>query len=149
MIERATTDRLRELMPLIEEFYASSKFLNRFNPDHCEKMWINLITNNIGIIFLLIEHEKITGFLAALKYPDINSGELVGTEMAWFVKESQRGRGLLLLKEFEKWAKEEGCKKITMGFLIDLMPEKVQRVYENMGYKASETHYIKEIENVI
>ncbi len=136
-------------MPLIEEFYSSSQFLKGFNPDHCEKMWINLITNNIGVIFLLVEHESITGFLAALKYPDINSGELVATEMAWFVKESQRGRGLLLLREFEGWAKEEGCKLITMGYLKDLMPDKVERLYERMGYKAIETHYIKEIENVI
>ena len=145
MIKRATIEGLRELMPLIEEFYASSKFLKGFNADHCEKMWINFITNNVGIIFLLVEHEKITGFLAALKYPDVNNGELVAMEMAWFVKESQRGRGLLLLREFEKWAKEEGCKSIIMVYLKDLMPEKLQKVYENMNYKPMETHYIKEI----
>jgi len=145
MIERATIDRLRELMPLIEEFYASSKFLKGFNADHCEKMWINFITNNLGVIFLLMDKEEIIGFLAALKYPDINSGELIATEMAWFVKSDHRGKGLLLLKRFEEWAREEKCKGIIIVHLMDSMPEQLKRIYEKRGYKAIEINYTKEI----
>ena len=145
MIQRITVDRLRELMPLVEEFYSSSKFLKNFNADHCEKMWVKFITDEVGVIFLLEEKEEIIGFLAALKYPDINSGELWATGMAWFVKSKKRSEGLLLLKEFERWAKEEKCKRITMAHLADLMPDKMKKVYENRGYKIADINYSKEI----
>ena len=145
MIQRAIPSRLRELIPLIEEFYASSKFLRNFNADHCEEVWIKFITDGVGVIFLLEENGKIIGFLAALKYPDINSGELVATELAWFVKSTRRRKGLLLLKEFEEWAKKEKCKRVIMVHLMDSMPDKLRRVYEGRGYRAMEINYGKEI----
>ena len=146
MIRRATIEDLDDrLMPIIEEFYGSSKFLKNFNKNHCIGMWKKFIANNLGIIFLLIDKEEIVGFLAALKYPDILTGNLTATEMAWFVKESQRGKGLFLLKEFEKWAKSERCKSIIMVHLMDSMPKKLENIYQRMGYESVEIHHKKEI----
>lgn len=145
MIRRATVDRLRELMPLVEEFYSSSKFLVKFDSDHCAGMWTKFMTIGAGVIFLLEENEKIIGFLAALKWPDINSGDLWATGMAWFVKSNKRSKGILLLKEFERWAKEENCKMIIMAHLMDLMPDKMKKVYGKFGYQPTEINYGKVI----
>ena len=78
-------------------------------------------------------------------FPDPNTGEMLATEFFWFVNPESRGSGLKLLKVFEKWAKEKGCKKVIMVHLSDSMPEKIRNIYLRFGYKVAETHYIKEV----
>ena len=142
MIRKATTEDLPKLLNLAQEFYASSEFLEGFNLNIFVANWSNFINNDIGVIWILNEFD---GILGAVKYPDINSGELVATEFFWFVSPDKRGDGIKLLREFEKWAKEVGCKKIFMVYLMDSMPEEMKSVYKRYGYKPMEVHYVKEL----
>lgn len=146
MIRKAMIEDLPKMIGLAKEFYNSSKFLDRFNLNIFVINWTNFINNGIGVIWILNDFD---GCLGAIKYPDANNGELIATELFWFVSLNKRREGTKLLTEFEKWAKNEGCKRIIMGYLKDLMPDKVERFYEKMGYRAMETNYIKEIQNVI
>jgi GNAT superfamily N-acetyltransferase len=133
-----------KLMPVINEFYNSSKYLKNFNKEHCFKTWKMILENKIGFGFLLIEKENPVGIICGLKYNDINSGELTVTEAAWFVKKSCRRKGLILLKKFEEEAKRGNCKSIIMVHLLDSMPDKLQKIYKRMGYEPIEVHYKKE-----
>jgi GNAT superfamily N-acetyltransferase len=70
-------------------------------------------------------------------------------ELCWWVDEDVRhtGLGKELLQAFEDWAKEEGCKYITMISLAAPNQEhdQVGKVYEKLGYSLMERTYMKEI----
>lgn len=144
-IRKLDIDEIERLGELAEKFYASSEFLQGFSLEVFRESWTSFLSSGLGVIFVLEADGKLMGAIGGLKYPDPNSGEWTATEFFWFVDEACRGKGLLLLKRFEEWARGQGCKKILMVHLLDLMPEKVKRVYERYGYKAIEVHYAKEV----
>jgi GNAT superfamily N-acetyltransferase len=83
--------------------------------------------------------------LGALIFPDVNSSDLVATEMFWYSDKNARGCGLALFSAFERWAKENGAKHAIMVHLSNSMPEKLRRFYGKKGYCEVDTHYMKEI----
>lgn len=145
MISIATIEDLPKLSKIAEQFYSSSEHLDGFDIDVFVFNWENFIESNIGIIFLLINDGRIVGVLGGIKYPDVNSNHLMATELFWYVEKDHRGQGGRLLKEFEEWAKTEGCKKIIMVHMTDLMPDKLESIYKHKGYKKMEVHYVKEV----
>ena len=138
-------DDLDDLVDLAEEFYASSKFLDGFNKEASKKSWTNFISGGTGAIFAIKEGDDFHGMLGVVKFPDINTGEMIACEMFWFVSKEHRGKGLLLVKAFEEWAKQEGCKKVAIAHLEDSMPDSLEKLYVRMGYALSEKTYIKEV----
>ena len=146
MIERLPIEDIDLLLPVCKEFVASTKFLKNFDMSTFCKNWELYIGSGMGIIFVSKDEQgKITGMIGGCKYPDPNNGELTATEFFWFVSPEHRGHGIKLFKAFEAWAKAQGCKKVIMVHLSDLMPEKVKHVYERFGYQVLETHYVKEV----
>lgn len=142
MIRKATIEDLPKLKELADEFYSSSEFLVDFDLDYFCSMWKQFILSGIGVIWILNDFD---GMFGAMKYRNINNGMLTACEIFWFVAESKRGQGMELLKTFESWAKQEGCKRIIMAYLEDLMPDVLKNVYKRRGYKPMEVHYVKEI----
>lgn len=69
------------------------------------------------------------------------------TELAWYVEPEYRGKtvSIRLLKNYEKKAIKLGATQISMVALEALSPERLRIVYNNLGYNAAETHYIKEV----
>lgn len=145
MIRQATIEDLPLIEPGAREFYAKSRFLRNFDMAHFRKNWEYLLVSGIGTIFLLIEHDKVIGFLGGTKFPDINSGELIASECFWFVRESSRGGGGLLYRAFERWAKDSKCKQIQMVHLTDSMPEDLESFYRNIGFEKAEVRYLKDL----
>jgi len=146
MIKKITIDELPELIHLADKFYSCSDFLHSFNSEIWIKNWTAFIKTDIGVIFGLFgEDKKYHGAIGAIKFPDINGGFLIATETFWFTEESYKGKGIYLLKEYEKWAKFNKCNRIAMCYLADSMPDKVRNIYEKCGYKLSEVTYIKDI----
>ena len=145
MTRQLPIDELDKLLPLAEKFYASSEALKEFRPEAFKHNWTTFISNDLGVIFVLEEEGRVIGAIGGIKAPDVNSGDPVATEFFWFVAEGSRGGGIALLRKFEGWAREQGCKRITMAFLSDLMPGKVKALYERLGYTEMEVHYTKEI----
>ena len=144
VIRTATARDLNaKLAPAAEEFYAASKFLQRFDlPRFCD-LWRGLLESGTGTIILAEEDGAVDGAIGGVVYPEPYSGELVASEFFWFVRESSRGEGLRLYRAFEKWARDKGAVQIRMVHLHDSMPGKLSRVYERLGYTAVETHYVK------
>jgi len=128
------------------EFYASSKFLRRFDIDRFSSAWTGFIESGAGVIFGLFDEEgNLQGALGGICFPDLYSGELQASEFFWFVKEEHRGRGLDLLRSFEEWARAMGCACIRLAHLMDSMPDRLERVYERRGYVLAEKQYVKEL----
>jgi GNAT superfamily N-acetyltransferase len=56
-----------------------------------------------------------------------------------------RGGGVLLYRAFEAWAKTKKATELRMGYLVDLMPEKVAHFYERVGFERVEVGYSKRL----
>lgn len=138
-------EELDDLVDLAEKFYASSEFLNGFKKNVAKKSWVHFIDTGIGVIFGLKEDNELHGMLGAIKSIDAHTGDFIAVELFWFVSEEKRGEGLKLIKAYEKWALEQKCKRIAIGHLQDLMPARLEKIYNKLGYKLAEKSYVKEV----
>lgn len=145
MIRQATAADLPLMESCALEFYRASRFLRNFDIEHFRHSWEMLLSNGSGVIFLYLDHDEIRGALGGVAYPDVNSGELTAVEFFWFISPSARGGGLKLYRAFEEWAREKQCRVIRMAHLADSMPEKMERVYQHLGFEVSEVHWTKEL----
>jgi GNAT superfamily N-acetyltransferase len=142
MIRKATQSDIAKIAQLVTRFGAEAGFKENLNIVSFTEFWDTMMTSGNGVVFLLNEGE---GCIGGLKYIDPLGGELTATETFWFVKPECRGGGIKLYKEFEKWATENGCRKVIMVHLSNMMPEKLKSFYTTLGYKETETHYIKDL----
>lgn len=126
-------------------FWATGALPGKLDPEHFRQVWSSLIAQEIGQIFGMWNGEDLEGVLGVTVHPDPNDGELVANEQFWWVEPEARGNGVRLLQAFEAWAHERGCTRLMMVHLIDLTPEKLEKLYTRMGYRKVEVHYMKEI----
>ncbi len=105
--------------------------------------WQRYLQAGVGVVFLLEQAGQIVGAIGGLVYPEPYSGELVASEMFWFVRPDCRGSGMKLYFVFEEWARERGCDAIRMVHLSDSMPAKLRYVYARLGFEEVETHFSK------
>ena len=86
------------------------------------------------------------GMAGALAYAHyFNARSKAAQELFWWVDPAKRGgtAGVRLLQALEAWAKSVGCGTMTMICLPIDSP--AERVYQRVGYRASERSYIKRI----
>ena len=145
MIQRITSrEGVKKIFSLAEQFTTASESA-LYDPETMLTTWDYLLKNKLGVLITYTKKGKAVGVIGGIKHPDMTSGIMTATESFWFVDPEHRGIGLFLLKAFEDWAKEEGCKRILMMALLDSLPEKAIRIYQQAGYKPLEVTYIKEV----
>lgn len=138
--------RLRALKEGAEEFYASSRFLTKFDIDKFVTFWKNAIESGVGIVLVALEDDEIIGAIAGMKYEEPYTGEVSVQEFFWFVRPGHRGMaGVRLYKAFEDWAREKKATVLRMVHLLDSMPEKLERFYGHQGFVAVEKLYSKDL----
>jgi len=146
MIRPAKASDLVVVAEMGREFYSEGRIPGTIVPDVFVANWRSYLSAGCGRIFLAEENEEIVGFLGALLYPDVNDGDLIGTELFWFVEKEHRGRcGMRLFDAFEKWAIEAGAKRLIMSHLSTLAPDKLKKIYKRLGYRKADVSYVKEV----
>lgn len=128
------------------KFFKEGNIFGKLKKDTFISTWTNLISKKIGTIFGLFRDNTLIGMIGGVAFPDPNDGELVVTEMFWYMDKQYRGvGGIKLFKAFKKWAKAINAKRVIMVHLTGLMPKKLEQFYKKQGFSPIETHYIKEI----
>ena len=145
MIRKLTVDEVPLMVRAGHLFFEEGKLPGGLNPDVFVATWKKLISTGVGVVFVLIGESGPQGFLGAVTYPDLFNGDKVAVENYWFVLPEFRGRGILLLNEFERWAKAEGCKRVSMVHLQRLQPDRLKELYESRGYQHIESAYVKSL----
>lgn len=144
-IRYVQSSELPLLFSMAENFWAEGKLPGQFKPEVFIRTWTTLMENNIGRILGYFKEDRIAGALGFILSPDPNDGEMVATEMFWFVLPSDRGgTGLKLLHFYERLAKAAGAKRTIMAHLQGLNDEKLKHLFARRGYRPIETHYLKE-----
>lgn len=108
--------------------------------DRCELA----ILGNAKIFGLKIDNQIVGGICIVFSNSMIDE-VLECSELFWYVDEKYRGKGIGLLLHAEKYAKERGAKRMTMVYLVNSMPQKLEKLYTRMGFRELERSYIKEL----
>ena len=123
-------------------------FVGSGGVEHVVEVYRKLIESGDGVELIAEDDDgNIMGAIAGIKAPDMHSGIMQAIETFWFVHPAYRksGVGVALLEAFEAWAKEEGCKRVGMTYLVDSHPESLRKLYEYKGYKLVEQHFMKRL----
>src|SRR3989304_1594017 len=139
MIREITLPELSLCLEMAQSFFKEDIFI---------KTWESIYSFDMGKIHGAFYNDKqLCGCIGGIVYPDPNTGDLLATEMFWYVMpEFRKGTvGLRLLDCFENWAKQKKADKIIMVHLSNLQSDRISTLYKRKGYTPIETHYIKEV----
>lgn len=149
MIRTALFEDLDALVALARSYHDEAHSWLPFDADFVrESFRARCIDTMDGICLLLIEGNQVVGFLAAGVSSFFSAPVKLATEFAWYVHPEHRGRGALLLDEFEVWAAERGCKGCGIGmneFPDPKRSEALARIYRGRGYEPFERAFLKRI----
>ena len=148
VIRTATVEDLEAASAVVAQF--SADIGRSFDPAYFVKFWTAMLTEGFGVVFLLEQEGVIQGAIGGLAMDDPYNGEMVASEMFWYVAEGHRG-GIgsgRLYKAFETWAVEQCCSEIRMVHLEVSMPERLEKFYMRIGYSLMEKHYSKPLQNL-
>ena len=140
---------LEELSEVLLNFYAMMPYTKKDDAVELrinwESKWKKLIDAGAGAILALKKSGKIIGGIGMMFFPALEDDVVTCGEAFWYVDEKERGGGLKLLLKAQKYAKEMGARRMTMIHLSNSMPNRLKGLYERLGFKEIETHYMKEI----
>lgn len=131
-----------ELLRMGKAFFDVSGYsdITEFDIDDTEILLSDLIDSKC----LLTDGESaMLGFVVFPMF--MNNQTLVAQELFWWVDEEARktGVGVDILKNAEDLAKEYGANTMMMLSIEELDGEKVNRLYEKLGYRKREQTYMR------
>ena len=105
---------------------------------------LNQLDQFIGLV---ADEGKIVGMTAGVISPVyFNHAHQSGEELFWWVsKDAPQGVGLRLLVALEEEAKARGCDSWQMKSIARLNGDRMAKLYERRGYRASEHSFIKRL----
>jgi GNAT superfamily N-acetyltransferase len=109
------------------------------NPTALEAVAHSLVTGEASDLLVAERDGGVVGMLGLLAYSHPMSGQRVASEIAFWVDPAHRGAGVALLRAGEAWARAHECPEMEMGS----PNERVDRLYERLGYVAVERRYRK------
>jgi GNAT superfamily N-acetyltransferase len=139
-IRRATETDLDALVKMSLRFQAEVYVRHLFaTVETFQRLARLLLTSSTTAVWIACDGDTPVGMFAAALYHQPMSGELIGSEVCWWMEPEARGgrTGLRLLRLAETWAKDQGAATFQM-----MAPTKaVGRFYERLDYEQIETLY--------
>ena len=89
---------------------------------------------------------KMVGLLGGRIVEDLCSKLPVYQEMIWFVTKEHRSHGRELLAHAMAWCRDQKITRMTMVCMHNSRMDTLFKLYERLGFKPVETHFVKEIE---
>jgi GNAT superfamily N-acetyltransferase len=91
--------------------------------------------------------DGVIGYIFGKIEPYYFSDELAVYDLGLFIRKHKRGTyaAVRLVKEFERLAKQRGCKRVYLGIATGINPERTGELYERLGYATVGTNTVKRI----
>lgn len=147
MIRQATINDLPHIARLGAQFHAQAGWDEiPYVAAECQAFLHNAMVSE-SFICLVSDNDGIDGMIAGVMSPVyFNWSHKSGEELFWWVSDSApQMTGLRLLDAIEQEAKAKGCNSWQMKSLARLGGERMLKLYERKGYRASERTFIKEL----
>ena len=144
-IRQATEEDVFDILVLAREFSREAPVTHKWDREKTQNFIESSITSPFCCLFVLEDRGEIVGAIVGLVNEMYMSQTTVATELAWFVSKNYRGHkgSILLMKTFERWAKEKGADYTVMGDISNI--NVLEKLYTKFGYSKSETVYMKEL----
>lgn len=140
-VRRATRADVDAIVAMGLRFQADSSYAAylRATAETMRALTLAVISNDASVLFVAEQDDAIIGMIAATLCANPMSGELVGTEVVWWMDPEARGgrTALRLVRAAENWARDCGA----VVFQMAAPTAKVGHFYGVLGYDAIETHY--------
>lgn len=148
MIRAATYGDLPEIARLGRAFFDQAGWADVLEYDEadCEASLRLFMDSGLAII-LVADIGGIVGMTGGIVSPVyFKRDHLSGEELFWWVSEqAPQTTGIKLLAALEDAARQRGCVTWQMKSLARLNGERMGKLYERRGYRASEHSYIKRL----
>lgn len=148
MIRPATLDDLPTIARLGRAFFDQAGWSDVLEYDEadCKASLRAFMASGLAII-LVADEGEIVGMTGGIVCPVyFKSDHLSGEELFWWVSDkAPQTTGIKLLVALENAAKERGCKTWQMKSLARLNGDRMGKLYERRGYRASENSFIKRL----
>lgn len=144
MIRPARLEDTEQCLQLAKEFYGS--FMNACGVEMVDTDLRKTVVHFIfsGQNLVVEQDEKLVGMVAwiVVLHP-ANSKCKIFQEMLWCCKSKFKTDALLLLRGFERKARECGADVLVLANLSLNNEPSIRRIYGKMGYSYTESHYSK------
>jgi GNAT superfamily N-acetyltransferase len=143
VIRRANGRDAQAVMHMALEFHAESSYAQFFAPDVEQLAALITYVLEFGAVFLLEKQGQPIGMLAAHVIANPVSGELTGSEVAFWIDPAHRGGSgaVRLQDEAEAWAASKGA--VAFQMVEPAGNPGVARLYARRGYRPLETTHHK------
>lgn len=111
---------------------------SRFKKYNFDKNKISKLLENPNVFCkVAIKDKKAIGFFVGVIQPMWFSNEKAGYDLALYIDKEHRGgmTAVRLIKEFEKYCKENNCVTINLNAGAEISNESAKRLYLKLGYK--------------
>ncbi len=145
MIRRACVEDISAILVLARKFFEVAGYqAMEFDLDTCAERLIHGIEGNL--CFVAESNHQVVGFVLGAVCPSIfNKNIKMGVELAWWIDPQYRNGvlGVKLLKAIEKEARNQGVSTWSMICLEALEPDKVESIYQRLGYERAERTFVR------
>lgn len=131
-------------IPLVREFVAESlaEYGLYLTEDHVRETFKKMAETSL----VMYDGDRMIGVIAGYIYDHVLTGTKIYQEQIWFVsKEYRRRGGMHLILDMERRLKLLGVEHFVMCHMGNSKSEKLERLFNLMGFKYMESHYIKKI----
>ena len=132
-----------EILELVKDFHAESLKEYDTNLD------MELIKKQIRVYkdtgYLLIQENRCVGLMAGMPVNSPLSNEKVYQEIMWYIRKADRRSGVFMLREIERILKASGYAYVIMALVHNSKAMKLHKLYQRMGYKPIETHFMRRL----
>ena len=139
MTREATKADIQKIVDMGARFIGETGYKTQIpqNPVKMRCLVEQLIDAENGLLLVHERNGAVDGMIGVMAFEHPMSGEMVASEMFWWVEPEARGSGVKLLRLAEAWAHTRGATKMMMIAPTD----KVGEFYERVGYERVETTY--------
>ena len=127
------------VVDLAKQMHAESAF-SRFEFDDSKmaaQLTMPLTHPNQQFCHVAVSDGEIVGALFGYVSEFIFGPQLIASDYGWYVLPKARGTsaGVRLLKNFQRWAKDQGASEVSMGVSTDVHKDKTGKLFKKLGYK--------------
>lgn len=147
MIRKAVASDIPDIARLGAIFHEQAGWTEiPYNADDCAKS-LHAFVAMPNFICIVAEGAGIEGMAAGVTSPAyFNHAHTSGEELFWWVSSTApQMTGIRLLEALEHEARRLGCQTWQMKSLARLGGDRMTKLYERRGYRASEQAFIKEL----
>jgi hypothetical protein len=146
-LERLQVYDITQVIEVAKEFNKTYSGNKNFLDEGKARNLLELSTIMTRNYYCLVkkDEDKVVGFLFGVCYPGPFFSQLVAAELGWFVLQEYRDRSsIVMIKEFEKWAKEEAkAEYVALTYTEEM--SNLDKVYRRLGYQQTEVTYKKSL----